>query len=448
MIEAQVLSTSPLTGRIIRGHRLPRGRAGRRDRQARRDVHPPRGRDPHRGGRHRAPSSRSPPTCRRSSACCRCRWTSSDAGAPRGVPRIPARRSRPRAPGRRALRHAVDARDPACPEADPRAAQAPGGPRRHPRALRPPHGPSGGPPGRPRPPPGMRHGHGAPDPHHRHAPGHRATSAALHASPGLRPRSGPVISASRCRSCWPGILSLSMYVPAAHALLRDAHAEAQAFFYSGLMLALVCGRRARPARPRPTHGTRRHLSALLSGFTRPARAGGGARAQVVGDTPWINAWFEMVAAITTTGGSLYPRASGRHAASLARARRLAGGLFVWVAAVAILAPLRLGGFEVAEGNVTRLGDASGRRTLTPQVRIARALGTLDPVYAGLTLLLWLLLAVAGGADARPDPRHVHARHLRHHRAGRTQARGRGSRARSRSSASSSSRSAGRPSPPT
>ena len=63
------------------------------------------------------------------------------------------------------------------------------------------------------------------------------------------------------------ILSASMYVPAIHALLRDAHAEARAFFYWGTMLlALFAAVAVAVSRHRSANITRSHLVALLATF--------------------------------------------------------------------------------------------------------------------------------------------------------------------------------------
>ncbi|MFN4102601.1 MAG: TrkH family potassium uptake protein, partial [Pararhodobacter sp.] len=67
-------------------------------------------------------------------------------------------------------------------------------------------------------------------------------------------------------------------------------------------------------------------------------------AESLPDTGWFNAWWEMVSALTTTGASLY--SADLLPAPLHLWRALVGwmgGFFILVAAVAILAPLRVGG---------------------------------------------------------------------------------------------------------
>jgi trk system potassium uptake protein len=75
-----------------------------------------------------------------------------------------------------------------------------------------------------------------------------------------------------------------------------------------------------------------------------------------------------------------------------------GGFFVWVTAVAVLAPLNLGGFEVrSSGGV---GQGAGAITQIARVadtgeRLRRFSAQLLPIYAGLTGVLWVGLVLMG-----------------------------------------------------
>ena len=70
-------------------------------------------------------------------------------------------------------------------------------------------------------------------------------------------------------------------------------------------------------------------------------------AAVMRDTGLFNAWWEMVSSLTTTGASLYSADLLPLPLHLWRSMvGWMGGFFVLVAAVAILAPLRVGGFEI------------------------------------------------------------------------------------------------------
>jgi trk system potassium uptake protein TrkH len=71
---------------------------------------------------------------------------------------------------------------------------------------------------------------------------------------------------------------------------------------------------------------------------------------------------------------------------------------MWVAAIAVLAPQRLGGFELMLTSVQVGRDGTLGRAATaefPNRRVWRFVRALAPVYGGLTLAVWLLLLIAG-----------------------------------------------------
>lgn len=126
-------------------------------------------------------------------------------------------------------------------------------------------------------------------------------------------------------------------------------------------------------------------------------------------TPLIGAggaWFEMLSAFTTTGGTIYAE-PGRIAPAIHLWRGIMGwlgGLLTLSAAFAILAPRGLGGFEVIRGGALRetLGTRRVEAGLLPEgplapfdARLARVLRTVVPVYAILTAILAFLLSATG-----------------------------------------------------
>ncbi|MEM7489907.1 MAG: potassium transporter TrkG [Pseudomonadota bacterium] len=206
-----------------------------------------------------------------------------------------------------------------------------------------------------------------------------------------------------------GVLSASMYLPSVHALIRDDHFESRTFFYYGtIFLALTGAVALATARHRSRNITRSHLVALLLALTVLPLVAAAPLLEIVGDTRPVNGWLEMVAAVTTTGGSVFD--PDRLSSTLHLWRALVawqGGLLIWIAAAAILAPLRLGGFEVVqddEADRPVSAMAIARQTL-PERRILRAAGTLIPVYTALTVTLGLILAALGEA---PTTAAIHA----------------------------------------
>jgi len=187
-----------------------------------------------------------------------------------------------------------------------------------------------------------------------------------------------------------------MLVPAAHALAQGDHATARGFFYSAVLCGFLTLLVALALRGRAGRGTaREQLVALFVAYgLLPVLLALPFAALAPGATP-LRAWFEMVSSITTTGATLWDR-TAELGLTLHLWRGLVGwygGLIAWVAAIAILAPLNLGGYEMRSRAAlppVALADAVG-----PAELLTRALGRLVPVYAGLTAVLWLGLVLGG-----------------------------------------------------
>ncbi|MGB5863249.1 MAG: potassium transporter TrkG [Sulfitobacter sp.] len=197
-----------------------------------------------------------------------------------------------------------------------------------------------------------------------------------------------------------GIGAASMFVPAGYALVADRHETSQAFFYAGLLgtvtFALIAVAHAGRT---PRYGTLGPLLSLFCAFVFLPVAFAIPFIESLPTTRFLNAYFEMLSAFTTTGATLFDDPSRLGPTLHLWRAQVAwmGGLLMWVAAVAILAPLNLGGFEVtaqAEPG-RRTSEMYDTATRSPRARVWRAMRTLVPLYAGLTLLLWVLLIITG-----------------------------------------------------
>ena len=213
-----------------------------------------------------------------------------------------------------------------------------------------------------------------------------------------------------------GMAALTMLVPAVFAALTRWTELAQIFAFSaGLLMVMTVLLGIATARGpiAGVHG-RSMLATMLGVFGALPVALGLPLAMAVPDTGLFNAWWEMVSCLTTTGATLY--AAEMLAPPLHLWRAVVGwmgGLFILVTAVSVLAPLKVGGFEILSSpygrdeRFERLPESSGHRQpgahlagigpnrLAPTARSLRALRIIGPVYAGLTLALWVLLLVAG-----------------------------------------------------
>ncbi|WP_226892645.1 TrkH family potassium uptake protein [Phycobacter azelaicus] len=197
-----------------------------------------------------------------------------------------------------------------------------------------------------------------------------------------------------------GIACIAMWIPAVHAVVLNDHPTSQSFFFSGLLglfavavIALALGNR------KPRFGMPGQLLSLLATFAVLPVFLAIPVHDALKNTSFLNAYFDMVSAVTTTGADVFADPA-RLPPSVHLWRALVGwlgGLLMWVAASAILAPLFLGGFEVTArgepggggGTPVQMQQADPRRRL---FMVARAL---TPVYSALTLILWTLLMITG-----------------------------------------------------
>lgn len=191
-------------------------------------------------------------------------------------------------------------------------------------------------------------------------------------------------------------------VPALHAVATDENELARAFFYSALILLILTVMLGiATAAYAPRNPTQSHLAALAGAFLVLPVAMALPLREAVPDTPLVAAWFEMVSAFSTTGATVYPAHQLADSIHLWRATvGWFGGFLTILAAYAILAPLNLGGFEVASGRVPgrgTVGAGPGIRGDEPADRLTRQAFRLLPVFTGLTLMLWIGLLVAGNS---------------------------------------------------
>nr|WP_318272797.1 potassium transporter TrkG [Paracoccus saliphilus] len=214
-----------------------------------------------------------------------------------------------------------------------------------------------------------------------------------------------------------GLVALMMLVPAAYASTTGHAAIARNFFYAALLILVFCGLigLATQANPRPQR-SRETLLTMLGVFGLLPLLLALPFAESLPDTGYFNAWWEMVSSLTTTGASLYSADLLPTPLHLWRAMSgWMGGFFILVAAIAILAPLHVGGFEIMSSPYGRQeymqhlpGSADPRRRIahlsdpafeTRQsdagVRLARAALAVGPLYLGLTLALWVGLLMLG-----------------------------------------------------
>jgi len=200
-----------------------------------------------------------------------------------------------------------------------------------------------------------------------------------------------------------GIASATMMVPAVHASIIRELETARTFFYSGILGLIIAGLVALAHSGRKTRqGALGPLLSLFSAFVFLPLLLAVPFYESLKTTTFLHAYIEMVSSITTTGATLYDEPA-RLNDSLHLWRAIVGwmgGLLMWVAASAILAPLNLGGFEVTARAKVKNRETFNLGMALPETRahIVSVGLVLLPIYAGLTGLLWVLLALSGDSS--------------------------------------------------
>lgn len=192
---------------------------------------------------------------------------------------------------------------------------------------------------------------------------------------------------------------LLMLVPSIHALAREDFHESRSFFYAGLLTVIITSFVAIALAGRASNRSAlRQLLALLGAFAILPAVFAVPFFEALRTTTFLNAYFEMVSSFTTAGATLFEPDRLSETLHLWRATvGWAGGLMMWVAAAAILAPLNLGGFELTASAEPGRGEArvANMDGADPSTRVTRVLGNLLPIYGGLTAVLCVCLIVAG-----------------------------------------------------
>ncbi len=195
---------------------------------------------------------------------------------------------------------------------------------------------------------------------------------------------------------------LAMLLPAFHAFSMESHSEARSFLYAGILLILISifiGIAVRKIET-PEISQRNQLLILLGSFVLLPVFMAVPFHDAVQKITYLEAYFEMASSFTTTGASLFSNPIEYTISQHLWRAEVAwlGGYVILVAAVAILAPMHLGGYEVIGasgelGHQGRLAESAVREGASG--RIGRWSGRIFPVYAGVTGLLWFGLVMTG-----------------------------------------------------
>ncbi|MEM9640388.1 MAG: potassium transporter TrkG [Pseudomonadota bacterium] len=191
-----------------------------------------------------------------------------------------------------------------------------------------------------------------------------------------------------------------MLVPVLHAIWLEDWTVARAFFYHSAFFAVVAVMvgLAMSARQR-RGGARQPLLALAGAYVLLPLILAAPLSYVLGPLTYAQAYFEMLSSLTTTGATVFeePRAIPDPLHLWRALVSWAGGYLILVAAVAILEPMQLGGFEIQAAISPRDGQRrqsmGGSAEANERMRHSAVL--IGPAYLVLTALLMLGLLLAG-----------------------------------------------------
>lgn len=215
------------------------------------------------------------------------------------------------------------------------------------------------------------------------------------------------------------VAGISMFGPAFVSLIENEHRTSQVFFYSGLLVivfALIAGFALRSAGNGQTPAGQ--LTGLVVIFVTLPAILAVPYYLAMGSDQYIDSYFDMISGLTTTGISAAPQVISGSAVEVAwnemnvskshdvgqpyaiiywRAQvAWTGGLVIWLAAVAILSPLGVGGFElVGQQRAATAVLSSYASVQSVSKKKNRRTWRLILCYVGLTVVLWILLIVAG-----------------------------------------------------
>ena len=207
-----------------------------------------------------------------------------------------------------------------------------------------------------------------------------------------------------------GISAGAMLLPSIVALGQDDMPTSRVFFYSAILffiLAMLLGFVTTNS-ARVQTGWTQLITLLLAYLLLPLILAFPMDASME-DARFFTCYIDMVSSLTTTGASFFD--AERLSDPLVMWRATVGwfgGFLIWLSAIAILAPLNLGGYEVtSEAQVQGLQTRSAgqMRAASPEQRLVKHARRLAPTYIALTIILWVLLMITGSESL---PALIHA----------------------------------------
>ena len=194
-----------------------------------------------------------------------------------------------------------------------------------------------------------------------------------------------------------GLACILMFVIAAYSLFTSLFREARIFFYIGLtgILVLSLVIIATSNRELKETGVSQIFSLILSFLFLPIFLALPTWI-IFPSINWVDAYLDMVCALTTTGFPVFEKEILSKPVHLWRALvAWFGGGLIWIAAFVILLPVNFGGLEIFS-NEKKSQNSNRKLTLNERsTTLLKVSQKLIPIYLGLTVALWGCLTSFG-----------------------------------------------------
>jgi trk system potassium uptake protein TrkH len=195
-----------------------------------------------------------------------------------------------------------------------------------------------------------------------------------------------------------GLSCIAMYIPMLHAVHLEDWLTARTFFYNATFLSVVTaivGIASRKQTQGASAGT--HLLTMLGAYAILPILLAMPMAHLVKSITFFQTYFEMLSSLTTTGATLFddPKSLSEPLHLWRALVGWLGGFMILVVAMAVFAPLNMGGFEIYALQRHRKAAVSQMHKAEVSERLNRFSAQIFPVYLMLTAVLTLILIVLG-----------------------------------------------------
>lgn len=195
-----------------------------------------------------------------------------------------------------------------------------------------------------------------------------------------------------------GLSCVVMYIPMMHAIRLENWLVARTFFYNATFLSIltaIVGIAVRRQSKGASAST--HLLTMLGAYAILPIFLAMPMAHLVNSISFFQAYFEMLSSLTTTGATLFddPRTLSDPLHLWRALIGWLGGFMILVVAMAIFAPLNMGGFEIYALQRHRKVAVSQMQKAEVSERLNRFAVQIFPIYTFLTAVLSIVLIVLG-----------------------------------------------------